>query len=298
VVFSVVHPTVLPFIEAWAASVACQSDTDFDLCLALDAVSPEQIALALPPGHPTRLVRAAPKATPASLRTEAWDSIVSEYDIVVMVDADDLLERSRVAAAKQALAACDAAACAVRLVDGSGHDLQRLFCSLPVGSSEDAGAILPRANVFGLSNSAYRAATLQACLPVPAGCLAVDWYLATKAWALGARLRLDPVPRMAYRQYAGNIAKVIPPFDADAVRRATDVVLAHYAAVLTCISQLAADRRAEIAAAQKNAQRFADIVCGSQTGLDGYVRDLNELPPPHAWWTIVAHPDLEAQWTQ
>ena len=71
----------------------------------------------------------------------------------------------------------------------------------------------PRNNVFGLSNSAFRSDLLRRCLPIPADAVLVDWFLATRAWLMGARMAFDPEVEMDYRQYGGNMARVGPPFD-------------------------------------------------------------------------------------
>ena len=152
-----------------------------------------------------------------------------DADAVVFVDSDDILDPSRVAAAREALATADVVGCALRLADETGAELGAIFG--PAGGALVA-ADLPRTNVFGLSNSAYRVATLRSCLPIPDACALVDWLLATRAWAFGARLAFDSTPRMVYRQGAASATRVSPPFDARHVLAATDLVLGHYRVAL------------------------------------------------------------------
>jgi hypothetical protein len=83
---------------------------------------------------------------------------------------------------------------------------------------------MPLRNAFGLSNTAYRCDLLRRCLPIPASAWAVDWFLATRAWLLGATIEADPVVRMDYRQHGANMASVRPPFDEARVRVDADRV--------------------------------------------------------------------------
>ena len=62
--------------------------------------------------------------------------------------------------------------------------------------------LLVRNNVMGLSNTAYRSDLLRRCLPIPTEAELMDWLLAVRSLALGARLQFDPEPRMWYRQYS------------------------------------------------------------------------------------------------
>lgn len=156
---------------------------------------------------------------------------------------------------------------------------------------------MPRTNVFGLSNSAYRSAVLRRCLPLPAGAVAADWFLATRAWLAGARLALDPVPRMDYRQHAANVTIVRPPFRAEHVRRDAAVVAEHLALVAAAPGARAdADRLAILEAFADEIAAFRARVVDDPPRLAAYVERLAHLPPPTAWWAHVAHPTLAACW--
>jgi hypothetical protein len=218
----------MPYAAPFLASVAGQSDADVDVWLALDGVTAGQVRALMPVGLAVRFVRAPAGSTPAEVRTALFTEVSGSYELVVLVDADDVLEASRVAAAKAATREADVSACAMRLIDGAGADLGHAFGMLPDGSPAALDRLLARGNVFGLSNSCYRTAVLAACLPVPPACVAADWYLVTAARLRGARLALDAGRHMRYRQYGANIAPVLPPFSAAAISRATDIVQAHH----------------------------------------------------------------------
>lgn len=293
----VVHRGVLPFLPAWCASVAAQSDRAFDLCVALDGVAPEELPSLPGEGREVQFVHPAPGRSPAEVRNELFAAVVGAYKLIVAADADDLLAPERVAGARGGAARADLSACAMELIDHAGTPLGRRFCALADTSADALGRLLPRANVFGLSNTAWRAATLRACLPAPPGVVAVDWYLATAAWLRGARLAVDARPLMAYRQYADNTARVVPPFTPAVVRAAAAIVLGHQRAVVAELAPEAGARGAALRAALGVSERFAAVVLGDEARLAGYCAALARLPAPQAWWTIVADPALEEMWT-
>ena len=92
--------------------------------------------------------------------------------------------------------------------------------------------VFPRNNVFGFSNSAFRSDLLKRCLPIPRDAVLVDWFLATRAWLLGAKMSFDRVPRMDYRQHSANTARVRFPFSGDQVVSDTALVQRHFELLL------------------------------------------------------------------
>ncbi len=294
VVYTTVHQAVMPYLREWADSVAVQTVSDFDVWVAIDGVSVDDVKAEID-ALPHASLNVAPEgSTPAQVREWAFAILSAEYDRVVLVDADDVLLGSRVEAAVSDLAVADVSVCALRLIGEQGQDLGRDFCVLP--SDTDPSDILPRWNMVGGSNSAFRAPLLARCLPLPAHCVAVDWYLATAAWAMDARFILDGAVRMKYRQYADNTAKVVAPFSADTVRAATRLVMEHHEMVLGTPGLLGSDRRRAVEHAAAEVRRFAAAVLDDEDRLEAYVRSLNGMSSPDIWWTIVAHPDLEALW--
>ena len=235
-----------------------------------------------------------PGNTPALIRQRSLAQIVEDFDAVVLVDSDDILHPTRVAAARAALQTSELAACALRLVDQNRHDL-RTTLTLPEQTAPDD--ILPRNNVFGFSNSAYRSELLRRCLPIPAGVALVDWFLATKAWLMGARLAFDPVVRMDYRQHGANMAPIRFPFDANQVIRDTKKVLEHYRLLQTSrIENVLPDRWAQVQEAAADVQLFSEQVASQPNKLEDYVRNLNSLEPEVVWWWDVAQPALQWMW--
>lgn len=291
--YTTLYPDALPFAAAWYRSVAAQTDAAFDLWVSLDALSERDALAALDaPAAPTWLT--TPPGTPrASIRQHALAQLVERYDGIVLVDGDDLLEPTRIAAARTALASCDVSACALSIIDEQERDLGVTFAPPP---EWDVAEILPRYNVFGFSNTAYRTSVLRRCLPIPPASTLFDWILATRAWGLGATLTFDRTARMRYRQYGANTARVITPFTAEQVSIATARVREHYRFMLDDAWPLRGPHREAIERARDRADIFHRAITTSSATLQAYVVALNQLPPRYVWWWSVANPDLEELW--
>jgi hypothetical protein len=291
--YTTIYPGVERFLPDWYASVQQQTDRNFDIWIGLDSLTPATIGTILGTTGDIRWVQAPAGATPAQVRAAAIELMISRYPAILFVDSDDVLLPSRVAAAREMLARDDVGACALELMDERGAALSGV---LGVAASGNAAAILPRCNVFGLSNSAYRTAALRACLPLPEDCVLMDWFLATRAWANGASLAFDPVPRMRYRQHDANIALLRPPFTPAQIATATGRVMEHYRCVLEHSGRTGNGHRAALEAARERVQRFAAAMQRDPSLLQAYTAQLNALPSGTAWWWQVAHPSLEALW--
>ena len=290
------YPGVERFLAAWHTSVAAQRDRAFDLWIALDSLTPTDVGYAVGRDVEATWVAAAPGDTPAKVRQRVLEATAERYDGLVLVDSDDLLRPSRVGAARRALSQADLSVCGLRLVDESGHDIGSTLRP-PAGLGPDLG--LPRANTFGLSNTAYRCELLRRCLPIPAAAELVDWYLATRAWLLGAAIHADPVARMDYRQHGSNMTVVRPPFSEAQVRHDTARVLAHLALVMSTVQEEAQPGRVRaLAAATADVALFRRRVVGSPERLSSYVRRLDGLTWPSSWWSHVARPELADMWRE
>ncbi len=300
--YTTFYPAALGFAADFFRGLDFQTDADFALCVGLDGVTPSDLEAAA--GRPVKaeFVASLPGETPAGLRSRALEGVAGRCRGVMLLDGDDIAMPDRVAAAKAGLEEADVVACAMELVDGRGRSMGQVFP--PAGpdmadrnmADQDAADHL-RCNVFGFSNTAYRAETLASCLPAPEGCVCMDWYVSTLALARGARLALDPAPRMAYRQHGANIAQVLPPFDRRGLLAQAGLVLGHYG----MLEDHGAPRRAGMGEALdeacSRAERFRDVMDADAGTARRYVDALNAMGGCLRWWEGVAHPSLEDIWT-
>jgi hypothetical protein len=313
--YTTIYPGVETFLAGWYASVLEQTDQDFELWIGLDLVEPATALrhMGAPAGAPAAAAQATaapatatpagaahpvwfespPGATIAQVRQLAWEQLVDRCDAVVLVDSDDLLLPSRVATAREMLRDYDLAGCALDLVDESGASLGLSFDRPPLPPEQ----VLPRHNLFGLSNSAYRSDLLRRCLPVPAQAELVDWYIATRAWLLGARMAFGPRVEMKYRQHGANMVQVAPPFDGHRIAKDTTRVRHHLRLVLTHGRDGARPSRlTELMRAAADVDTFYERVVLQPAALARYVEAVNALDMPPLWWSGVAHRSLQHMW--
>lgn len=291
--YTTVYPGVERYLSAWYDSVQKQTDRMFDIWMGVDGIPVNKITCCIGEDVPINWIIAADGYTPVQIRQKAIEEMVKRYPSIIFVDSDDLLEPTRVAAARKSLEGSDVYGCAMHIIDEKGKDSGIVF-KLPDGV--DIGALLPRSNVFGLSNTAYRSKLLSQCLPVPAQCVLVDWFLSTRAWVLGARFDFDPIPRMSYRQYPLNITKILPPFLPEQVISSTERVINHYEITLNNIPELQGQHRTTIETSSEYVLSFYKMIVDSDDILGKYIKALNRLQLSYIWWECVAHPRLEYIW--
>jgi hypothetical protein len=292
--YTTIYPGVEFYLCDWYRSVQEQTDQDYQLWIGLDTIDVEAVKDAMGADPKATWVAAACGDTPAQVRQRALAQIVETCDGVVLVDSDDVLHASRVAGARAALEMSDLAGCALRLVDQRGRDLGLTFCLPPQAKPED---VLPRNNVFGLSNSAFRSDLLRRCLPIPASVALVDWFLASRAWLYGARLAFDGAVRMDYRQHGANMARVRPPFSRNQVIQDTERVRQHFQILRAApVGGCMVERLAEVERVSVDIEAFHQHVILQPRQLERYVLALDALEPAPLWWSCVAHPSLRQMW--
>jgi hypothetical protein len=223
--YTTVYPGVEQYLPDWYRSVQAQTDQNFRLWIGLDGMETDAVEGAVGAHLEAVWVPSKPDSTPARIRQRSLAQIIKAFDAVVLVDSDDILHPTRVASAREALQTAELAACALRLVDQDRRDLGTTFT---LSDRNALDKVLPRNNVFGFSNSAYRSELLSHCLPISAEVALVDWSLATKAWLRGAKLAFDPIARMEYRQHGANMAPIRFPFSTNQVIRDTEKVRKHF----------------------------------------------------------------------
>jgi hypothetical protein len=294
-VYTTVYPGVEQYLVDWYDSVRRQTDQDFQLWIGLDTLSRESIQKMLGNDLQARWVMSPSGSTIAQVRQLALSQIIETCSGVVLVDSDDVLHPTRIAAARVGLEAGELQGCALSLVDQQGKDLGLTF-GLPVQVGPDE--VFPRNNVFGFSNSAFRSDLLRRCLPIPAGAVLVDWFLATRAWLLGATLTFDRETRMDYRQHPTNTARVRSPFGTEQVISDTALVRHHFHTVLAELGrQFLAHRIVALRCAAAEVEAFYQQIVLHSGQLNDYVQALNQSHPAPLWWSSVANPALKQMWT-
>ncbi len=291
--YTTIYPGVEKFLTSWYDSVLKQKDRNFDLWIGIDSLDIEHIIDAIGATPYATMRFSKRRETPAQIRQRIILEMINNYDGIIFVDSDDILYPSRVEAARDALVAYDVYGCAMNLVDEYGNNLDSLF---GIPANMKTCDILPKHNVFGLSNTAYRSEILKRCLPIPDQCVIVDWFLAINAWSKDAKMYFDPECRMHYRQYTANVARILPPFTEEYILNATKMVFQHFNLLLPYINDLKSQHLLKVDENRMIVSEFFYSIKNSKETLCKYLQALNEIMEPHIWWDIVAHPKLEALW--
>jgi hypothetical protein len=296
-VYTTVYPAVLKYLPEWYRSVQSQTDTNFELWIGLDALRPADIEDLLSCDIEARWVQAPANSTPAQVRELALSQMVAAECDVILVDSDDILHSSRVAAARRELQTSDLVACALEIVDESGQSLGSEF---NLDAAAKPSQVLPGNNVFGFSNSSYRCELLELCLPIPTDAVLVDWYIATRAWLFGAELSFDRSVRMKYRQYSANTARVRLPFRPDQILSDSLLVRKHFQLVLASGDRdhFLPCRWAELLRVTRDFEQFERYINQSPANLEAYLDSLNSVVKQPIWWTSVAYSPLANMWKQ
>lgn len=288
--YTTVYPAVLPFLWQWAESVVVQSCQDFELWIGIDGIDKEVVRTAAGRRLDAHFVNVSAGATPAEVRNQALAVVLNHCDAVALVDSDDILLPTRVEGALSAAEQCDLTACAMDLVDSDGDSLGIHFD--PARHGRD----IVHNNVFGFSNTTWRSQVLQECLPVPEDCVLMDWMVAVKAHLKGATTGFDTTSRMFYRQHAGSMAFILPPYSMVQVITATKLLLGHYERLIKWVLSEYPGQVSPYQQAYDQTSFFAVAILADTATLERYVEALNALPFRDAWWSCVAHPELEDIW--
>lgn len=292
-VCSTIYPAMMPYLSPFLQSVVSQADADFDFWLGLDGIDAAELE-SFREKYPVSCISSA-NETIAGFRSRFLAQICDSYDAVILVDSDDILLPDRVRAAKQALQTYDTYACALRLIDQAGIDLDHCFNYHGPGNWD---VELSRMNMFGFSNSAFRSDVLSRCLRIPDNVVLVDWLVISLAVASGAELCFDDTARMLYRQHSSNTAVTLPPFCPEQIVRATTLVEDHYKTLAALLSQREPDNSSfsdQIVLRQRDIGRFR-VFIEDANGLADYVGRINSLQNSFCWWEMIAHPALESLW--
>jgi glycosyltransferase involved in cell wall biosynthesis len=291
--YTTIYPSVQKFLSEWYESVRNQTNQDFDLVIGVDSLDILEVVESIGVKPQARWLFSMKGDTPVQVRQRAFEFIVSNYQAVIFVDSDDILLPERVEIARESLKEFDVIASSMCLIDTSGKELDFSF-RMPL--ENDPAKWLVRANVFGLSNTAYHSHILSLCLPIPSECRLVDWYLATNAWLLGGMMGFDSNITMAYRQHENNVARILPPFTSRQILMSASFVENHYKIVMDKVLSESDQRRIDFVKRHNYVCRFLDIIRARTDVLEQYVDALNQMPAQPMWWTYVANPELEDIW--
>lgn len=291
--YTVAYPSSEKYMGSWCESVVSQTDKNFDVWISVYGLDLDLVKAKMGGLKNIHWLAMTDNLPLHKIWETAISKMIDAHSAVILADIDDFLLPARVEHARASLVHSDASACAMNIMNGEGQDLGLLFAP-PAGTNLDE--FLPRNNVFGFSNVIYKSEVLRHCMPLPEKCILGDWYLATKAWGAGFRLDFDFNAGVSYRQYSSNTAKVLPPFTAEQVIKATHLVLDHYEFMMNYIHEFPLEKQHAVKNAAVDVTAFYNAMNTSADLLERYVQEFNNLPPAYIWWACVDNPQLRRGW--
>jgi hypothetical protein len=175
--FTTVYPEGKQFLPDFFTSLSDQTDTKFDLFIGLDRIHEAEVDKFLSDDYPVTFIERKNNESNISLRQRAVERIIEQYNGVIFVDSDDILITTRVSAGRSSLDHYDMYGCAMKIIDERGADLG---ISFHMPSDSHIASLLPRFNIFGMSNTCYSSEILKMCMPFPIDCVLLDWFVATR----------------------------------------------------------------------------------------------------------------------
>lgn len=288
--YTACYPGAEKYLSGWRDSLLCQSDPDFTVCMSLDNVDRNTVLSLVGPNPILNFIETDPGDTPAELRSKALMQLTDQFEILILVDIDDLLLPSRVSSAKKMLKTSELNCCAMIVIDSIQGKKTHFF--YPTTRSTE----IVRKNVLGLTNSAWRSDVLKECLPLPSNCVLVDWLFATRAHAKQTKTSYDYTPRMVYRQHSGSITRIIPPFSRSNIIDGCKLTLQHYSIAIEESFERYPLLTRELQLREKEVKEFMFAIQQSNSIMQKYLDALNVLPLGFVWWDYIAHPKLEKIW--
>lgn len=294
VLFTTMYPEGKKFFHDFVRSIKYQSNQKFDLWIGLDRIQQSEVEVLFGTYKNVTYITRQIGESAASLRQRAIEQMIRRYEGIIFVDSDDILEPTRVEVAGKMLSTSDVGGCALSIINENGESTQH---TLNYPDDEIISSKIPLCfNIYGLSNTVYQTSILKKCLPIPDDCILVDWFLATSAWIRGAKFSFDLIPRMQYRQYTQNTARIVPPFTSEYILRATKMVISHYYEILTYVPDIPEKHLFLLEEQHYKVTRFLEIMENNLEKMNIYIQKLNKMPSDHIWWDMVAHPHLDNIW--
>ena len=274
-IFTVAYPgPYLPtYAQAYFASLAAQSDRDFDVVIFNDGAD-YLLASMLPP---ELTIRVEPvNGLPAAIRCQAIRRLLQDgYELIVFADIDDCFAPNRIEVSKSLIAG------GKRIIF---NELELFGMNIaeprPVyagrideGASFGADAIL-HANCLGLSNTAVHRDAITDDALKPDEVIVFDWLFFSRLLLAGQNAHFTLATKTNYRQHQSNIATLTQWRDPE-IRRGVRVKQQHYSALRKhAIHGGLAVEFSEIGARMDGDHRFAADYCNA-------VRALTLRQP---WW--------------
>ena len=276
--FSVIHPSALPYFNEFLNSLENQTYKDFTLFLVNDGVSSiEEMACRFD----LNIILKKIGGTPSRIRKAGIEWLLQKgADIIIFADSDDCFMDNRIEISKSMLSHHSIVFNELMII---GEDIQQPFPMLEHRFNE--GAELSKANIkylncMGFSNTAINTKCITKLLSqVPDDIIAFDWAFFSLCLNEGTKAVFTKQTATFYRQYENNIASP-QSFKEEQVMRGVQVKRDHYRLIARAINKYET--------ISNEYEELFDRLSTDSTLRDKYCHEVKrQAPPLPLWWESI-----------
>lgn len=271
--FSVVYPSVKPYLDNFFKSLNNQTFKKFDLVIINDGFG--SIKLYKDLYSSLNIVEIELTLPPAKIREYGLNYLKEEgYELIIFGDSDDFYSINRVEQAIKYLNSNDIVVNDLCIVDKNGNVLEENYLSARISHDEEILIThIEEKNFMGLSNTAIKGKIIDNII-FDAEMMAVDWFLFSCFLIRGHKAKFINSTSTYYRQHENNMIG-INGIDEAKIIKGISVKEKHYKR----LSELD-ERYHEMYLKYYN---LLNIVANKEM-LKMYIKYISEMKIDHAFW--------------
>jgi hypothetical protein len=266
VLLTVIFPANIPYLDSFLESVACQSESKFDLVILNDGVReiPDSVLAGA-----TEIIPVQGSAS--KIRQYAIEFVMgTNYDFLIFCDSDDKMGQFRVAKSLEYLETYEIVTNDLHLISENGNLLNKHYWSSRLGNKRRIDREFIRTfNILGLGNTAVRTSVLRK-IDIPEPVIASDWYIFDHLLRHSEAIFTDETVT-EYRQH--NNTAGLGKISAETLRKSIQVCKAHYGSL--------EGREGEL----KNINSL-DGILKTDSNMDEYVNYVQNSSEHLFWWEL------------
>jgi hypothetical protein len=225
--FSVVFPTIEPYLHDYFTSLKNQTVINFDVFIVNDGL--ENFNKYKTQYNTLNIISVDYHHTPAKIREFGVNRILKEdYDAIIFGDADDFFAPNRIERAITLLKNWDIVVNDLELIDLHNDIIKPRYISKRIENGKPIflDFIIDK-NIFGLSNTAVRTSILEP-VRLNENLIAVDWYLFSVLLLHNHTSIFTNETTTYYRQYTSNTAGLTAELTKEGLLKIIKVKSLHY----------------------------------------------------------------------
>jgi hypothetical protein len=227
------YESARPFLGAYLDGLIAEArDRDIELIAVIDNLVDSNRALErAAAAMPVRVHQCPAGSSIAEVRGSMLRaSMLSSAEILVFLDADDVVEVGAIDRHVAALEEADISFGDAQPIDLAGNFVRSpMFEGARIPDRVESSVEIERRNFFGLSNTAmWRHSLSEAACRPPRGNVATDWWLFTTLLDGGRKARRADGVVVRYRMHEANLLGAFPAMSASSLLKRCRIAIAHF----------------------------------------------------------------------